>query len=195
LDPSRLISCAEAGNRIAVQETWRPEKADDFQQDGLDASRWRPGHADEWYRLIDVLSANLYLMNPGEAQATYRRYVEMTKPFNKPVILSEFGSMSLRDTRVPRRVLGNEARHAAILREAYRVFARLPDLTGYCPWCLVDTRAPTHWRWYNQGKGVFRYGLLDEEWREKRTVYRALKKSIAVLKRRYGESQMEQRGK
>jgi len=48
-------------------------------------------------------------------------------------------------------------------------------------------RGPLHWRWYNQGKAVFRYGFLDENWEEKTTVYNALKEAIATLKRTFGD--------
>ena len=93
--------------------------------------------------------------------------------------------MSLRGAAVADDVLGSEVRHAALLREAYQVFAGLPELTGYCPWCLVDIRVPIHWRWYNQGKGLFRYGLLDEHW-EKKLAFDAVKEAIAELKERFG---------
>lgn len=180
MDPSRLISCAEAGNMIAVTPVWRPDQADDFNRRTDEATHWRPGHTDEIYALFDVFSANMYL-GPGEAPVAYRRYVEMLRPYNKPMILSEFGCLSLRGSTVPDEQLGSEAYHSQIIREAYAAFAAIPELTGYCPWCLVDIRAPIHWRWYNGGKGVFRYGFLDENW-EKKTVYDTLKAAIAELK-------------
>ncbi|OPZ80262.1 MAG: hypothetical protein BWY76_03407 [bacterium ADurb.Bin429] len=117
----------------------------------------------------------------GDAAIAYRRYVEMLRGYNKPMILSEFGSSSLRGAQVPDDQLGSEANHSAVIRDAYATFAEVPELTGYCPWCLVDVRVPIHWRWYNKGKGVFRYGFLDENW-EKKTVYDTLKACIAQLK-------------
>jgi len=187
MDPSRLVSCAEAGSMIAVQPVWNPNQADEFRRDTAEAERWRPGHTDAIYDLFDILAANIYVRDSAEAAIAYPRFVEMLSPYNKPMILSEFGSMSLRGADVPDDVLGSEVRHANILREAYRVFAELPELTGYCPWCLMDVRGPLHWRWYNQGKAVFRYGFLDENWEEKTTVYNALKKAIATLKRTFGD--------
>ncbi|HEY3396485.1 MAG TPA: glycoside hydrolase family 2 TIM barrel-domain containing protein [Armatimonadota bacterium] len=186
LDPSRLISCAEAGNMIAVSPVWTPGQADEFDRRTDEAQQWRPGHTDELYDLFDVLSANLYV-GPAEAPVAYARYVEMMSPYNKPMILSEFGSMSLREAEVADDVLGSEVRHAMVLREAYDVFATLEDLTGYCPWCLSDIRCPLHWRWYNSGKAVFRYGFVDETWTKKTTVYQALKNAIAGLRRHWGD--------
>ncbi len=187
LDPSRLVSCAEAGNMVSVKPVWSPSKADEFTRPVEDAESWRPGHTDEWYALFDVLAANLYVGNPGEARPLYTRYVEMFRRYRKPLIISEFGAMSLRGAAVADTQLGSEARHAAILREAYGVFADLPDLVGYCPWCLADIRVPLHWRWYNQGKGVFRYGLLDEKYEPKTQVYAALREAVAGLKAHFSE--------
>jgi beta-glucuronidase len=185
LDPSRLISCAEAGNMISLKPVWAPESGDEFDRAIEDAESWRPGHTDEWYALFDVLAANLYVGDPGEAEPAYRRFVEMFKPYNKPLMLSEFGSMSLRGAEVPADRLGSEARHAAMLREAYEVFAGLPEISGYCPWCLADIRVPLHWRWYNEGKGVFRYGILDEQYEPKTPVYTALREAVARLKQQF----------
>ncbi|HOF88433.1 MAG TPA: glycoside hydrolase family 2 TIM barrel-domain containing protein [Armatimonadota bacterium] len=180
MDPGRLISCAEAGNMIAVAPVWKPEQGDQFNRRTDESVHWRPGHTDEIYALFDIFAANMYL-KVGEAGIAYRRYVEMLRGYNKPMILSEFGSTSLRGAQVPDDQLGSEANHRAVIRDAYTAFAEIPEISGYCPWCLVDVRAPIHWRWYNAGKGVFRYGFLDEHW-EKKAVYDTLKDCIAQLK-------------
>jgi beta-glucuronidase len=106
----------------------------------------------------------------------------MLRPLNKPLILSEFGSRSLRDSDADSDKLGSEERHSAIIREAYEVFAKLPEISGYCPWCLADMRVPLHWRWYNSGKAVCRYGFLDENWIPKK-VFSTLMECILKLKR------------
>jgi len=180
MDPTRLVSCAEAGNMISVHPVWEPEKADEFERPVEEAESWRPGHADEWYALFDVLAANIYVA-PGEAESAYRRYVEMFRAYNKPLMLSEFGSMSLLGADVPDDVMGSEERHCRIIGEAYEAFSKLPDLVGYCPWCLTDIRVPIHWRWYNQRKALFRYGVMDENWNKKKAFY-ALKECIQALK-------------
>jgi beta-glucuronidase len=185
LDPTRLISCAEAGNMISVSPVWTPGKNDEFDRATLEAQSWRPGHTDEWYGLIDILSANLYVNEDKDVEPTYRRYVEMFSRYNKPMIISEFGSISLRGAKVPDDELGSEVRHASLLRTTYDVFERLPELVGYCPWSLADVRGPLHWRWYCQGKGLFRYGFCDENWVRKEVVWDALKKAIAQLKAKH----------
>jgi beta-glucuronidase len=184
LDPSRLISCAEAGNMISVTPVWDPEKADEFKRDLTD--KWLPGHSDEWYELFDVLAANIYLNGGEDPNIAYRKYVEMLYDHNKPMMLSEFGSMSLLGADEPDDVLGGEGFHCDIIRTAYESFKNLPDLIGYSPWCLNDVRVPIHWRWYNQGKGVFRYGFLDENWQEKKA-YKVLKDGIKSLKEHFGD--------
>jgi beta-glucuronidase len=179
LDPSRLLSCAEAGNHISSKPSWSPAANDQFATDYRET--WIPGHSTEWYDLCDVFAANIYLGNPGETEDAYRNYVEMLKGLNKPMMLSEFGGMSLSDSGAAPDVLGSEERHCAILREAYEAFKKLPEISGYCPWCLADIRSPIHWRWYNSGKAVCRYGMLDENWKPKKT-FATLKKSIGSLK-------------
>ena len=94
--------------------------------------------------------------------------------------------MSLKDAPVENHVLGGEARHEAILREAYQSFRELPEITGYMPWCLMDVRVPMHWRWYNAGKAVFRYGLLSEQFTTKK-VFDVVKDEIARLKETFSE--------
>lgn len=181
LDPSRLISCAEAGNMISVKPTWAPGSNDEFTRDIKDAETWCPGHTDEWYHLFDVLSANLYVSSEEEIEPLYARYVEMFRRYNKPLLVSEFGSQSVRESNCPPDQLGSEERHARILQKTYEVFMDLPEIMGYCPWSLVDVRAVIHWRWYNRGKGVFRYGMVDENFVKKELVFNALRSSIHAL--------------
>ena len=182
LDSSRLVSCAEAGNMISVNPIWNPANGDEFDRNLEDADMWRPGHSDEWYSMVDVFSANIYVNDVGEAEPAYTRFVNMFKKYNKPMILSEFGSMSLKGADVADDILGSEKRHADIVADAYDVFKKLPELTGYSPWCLTDIRVPIHWRWYIEGKGVFRYGFMDEKWQPKEAYY-ILKQSISELKK------------
>ena len=182
LDPTRLISCAEAGNFVSVRPVWNPAQADEFDRRVSEVECWRLGHSDDWYNLFDILAGNVYV-GSGEAATAYRRFVELLKPFHKPLMLSEFGSMSLLGADLPPDRLGSEARHGTIIKEAYASFAELPEIVAYSPWCLMDIRVPLHWRWYNQGKAVFRYGFCDEHG-DKKTVFATLQACIARLKER-----------
>ncbi|MDD5198549.1 MAG: glycoside hydrolase family 2 TIM barrel-domain containing protein [Terrimicrobiaceae bacterium] len=189
LDPTRLLTCAESGNIVSTSTAWSPTKGDEFTGVGKPQveENHRPMHTDELYTLFDVLAANLYVANPGEEAVLYPRFVRLLSPYNKPLMLSEFGSMSLLGAKVPDDVLGSEARHALMIEKAYDVFKELPEITGYCPWVLLDGRAPIHWRWYNLGTGLFRYGFLNENWEPKQAFF-ALKKGIDQVKNHFKQS-------
>ena len=186
LDPSRLISCAEASNHASINSNWNPQANDEFVTDYHE--QWIGMHAPEWYEMFDVLAANLYLNNGEDAMSAYSNFVRMCRPYNKPMILSEFGSMSLKGAQVPDDELGSEVRHARLLHDTYEVLKQLPEISGYCPWCLADIRVPIHWRWYIQGKGLFRYGVYDEHY-EPKLAAAELTRCIADMKERFPRGQ------
>lgn len=187
LDPSRLLSCAEAQNFVVARPIWDPKQADEFHRRQEDVPYWRPGHTDEWYAMFDILSANFYPRTREEMEAVFSGFVHTLAPYEKPLMLSEFGGQSLRGATADPDLLGSEQRHAAILRDAYDIFKTLPEIVGLSPWCLVDVRVPQHWRWYNDGKAVFRYGFCDENWKPK-AAFHALKECIADLKAAHGHA-------
>jgi beta-glucosidase/6-phospho-beta-glucosidase/beta-galactosidase len=107
----------------------------------------------------------------------------MLRRFNKPLMITEFGSMSATDDGLEGRQatdLGHPDRHAVILREAYAAMAKHPEIVGYIPWALMDVRVPMHWRWYNRGTGTFAYGLLDNQYRKK-AVFEVVQEEIRKL--------------
>jgi beta-glucuronidase len=185
LDPSRLISSADSGHRRTLHAGWTPAAGDAFAND-FGEQQWIAGHPDEFYGLLDVLSGNVYVSGIGHGLTAYHKFVEMLRRYNKPLMISEFGSMSLLGADempdVTPTTLGSEARHVCLMREAYQSFRQLPEITGVMPWCITDVRVPMHWRWYNAGKGVFRYGLMDETWRPKK-VYAVVKEEIALMRK------------
>jgi beta-glucuronidase len=185
LDPSRLISSADSGHRITEKDTnWSPDKADEFDS-VLKHEKWKPGHPDDFYGLMDILSGNLYVSRHGDGLVAYHKFADMLRKYNKPLLVSEFGSMSFRGVEGPEDKMGTEDYHCRIVNEAYQSFAELPEIIGITPWCLVDVRVPMHWRWYNDAKAVFRYGLLDENWQKKK-VFDAVKNGIALVKDKIG---------
>jgi beta-glucuronidase len=187
LDPNRLVSCAEAQNIVSTASLWSPGNNDAFAGAAATWDTHLPMHEDAFYHLFDILSANLYVSEPGEEETLYPRFVKLFARYNKPLIVSEFGSISLRGAKVPPHQLGSEERHARMIERAYAMFAQLPEIKGYSPWVLVDGRAPIHWRWYNQGKGLYRHGFLDENWQPKQA-YAALGQGVARLKNLWQES-------
>jgi beta-glucuronidase len=189
MDPSRLVSSADSGHRRVLGQNWSPDRADAFAERPAE-SGWIPGHPDAFYDLLDILAGNVYVTGEGEGKVAYRRFVEMLRRYDKPLMISEFGSMSLLGADelpgVTPHTLGSEARHERVLRDAYQSFHALPEISGYMPWCLMDVRVPMHWRWYNAGQAVFRYGLLDEQGRAKRA-YGVVREEIGRLRERFGD--------
>ncbi|MGA1531420.1 MAG: glycoside hydrolase family 2 TIM barrel-domain containing protein, partial [Kiritimatiellia bacterium] len=186
LDPGRLISSADSGHRVTTDNGWTPAAGDAFDTK-IKGQDWKPGHPDAFYDLLDVLGANLYVGNPGDNPTATDKFVEMLRRFNKPLMITEFGSMSATDDAIGTHEetdLGHPARHAIILREAYHAMAKHPEIVGYVPWALMDVRVPMHWRWYNRGSGTFAYGLLDNQYRRKQ-VFDVVRDEISALKERY----------
>ncbi|MEM0966311.1 MAG: glycoside hydrolase family 2 TIM barrel-domain containing protein [Verrucomicrobiota bacterium] len=189
LDPSRLISSADSGYRKTTKSKWQPDAGDAFDT-AIKGEDWHPGHPDAFYELLDILGANLYVNNPGDNPTATDKLVEMLKPYNKPLMITEFGSMSTTEESPEGRTasdLGHPERHATILREAYEAMASCPEIIGYVPWALMDVRVPMHWRWYNRGSGTFAYGLLDNQYDEK-AVYQVVKECIAEIKEATGQT-------
>ena len=182
LDPSRLISSADSGHRKTTDNGWTPDAGDAFDT-AIKGQDWSPGHPDAFYDLLDVLGANLYVQTPGDNPTATDKFVEMLRRFNKPLMITEFGSMSATDDGLEGRQatdLGHPDRHAVILREAYAAMAKHPEIVGYIPWALMDVRVPMHWRWYNRGTGTFAYGLLDNQYRKK-AVFEVVQEEIRKL--------------
>jgi beta-glucuronidase len=185
LDPSRLISSADSGYRYTTKTKWTPDAGDAFDTD-IKGEEWHPAHPDEFYELLDVLGGNLYVQEGDNPTAT-DKFVGMLRRFNKPLVITEFGSMSTTDenTGKPEDACGHPKRHEKVLREGYQVCHRHPEIVGTVPWCLMDVRVPMHWRWYNRGSATFAYGLLDNDYNEKH-VYHVVREEIARLRETWG---------
>lgn len=183
LDPSRLISSADSGHRRTSDNGWTPGSGDAFDT-AIKGQDWSSGHPDAFYELLDVLGANLYVSHPGDNPTATDKFVAMLQRFNKPLMVTEFGSMSATDDALEGRGLhdlGHPERHAKILREAYAAMDQHPEIVGSMPWALMDVRVPMHWRWYNRGSGTFAYGLLDNEY-QKKAVFDVVKDCIDAAK-------------
>ncbi|HEY3415693.1 MAG TPA: glycoside hydrolase family 2 TIM barrel-domain containing protein, partial [Armatimonadota bacterium] len=173
LDPTRLISSAEA--HVLMNDTpWNPAQADDFSYGKQGRHAWRPSLPDAYYEAMDILSMNNYA--PPGSLAFDRNAVsgEVFAKYNKPIMISEFGSVSLRGSDAPLDELGSDAGHADVVRRFYESFETMPWLAGAAIWNFCDIRSPIQWQWFGSGLGVFRYGITDENW-EPKQVYQVVK--------------------
>ena len=182
LDPSRLISSADSGYRYTTKSKWTPDAGDAFDTD-IRGEEWHPAHPDEFYELLDVLGGNLYVQQQGDNPTATDKFVDMLRRFNKPLMITEFGSMSTTDENTSKgeNVCGHPKRHEKVLRQGYQACHSHPEIIGTVPWCLMDVRVPMHWRWYNRGSGTFAYGLLDNDYHEKH-VFHVVQEEVAKLK-------------
>lgn len=189
LDPSRLISSADSGYRRTLNSKWTPDAGDAFDED-MSASKFLPAHPDGFYEMLDVLGANLYVTKPGMNPKTTDLFVDMLKDYDKPLMITEFGSMSTSGSVEGREVneVGHPEYHSKILQEGYASFHDHEEIVGYVPWSLMDVRVPMHWRWYNRGSGTFAYGLSDNQYQNK-AVFKVVQDEIKKLRKKWGASQ------
>jgi beta-glucuronidase len=187
MDPSRLISSADSGYRHTRNSKWTPGAGDAFDED-TDSEIFLPAHPDEFYALLDILGSNVYVSKLGANPSTTQKWVDMLRPYNKPLMLTEFGSMSTTEEnpegREPTEV-GHPEFHKTILKEGFQATHEHPEIVGVVPWALMDVRVPMHWRWYNRGSGTFAYGFLDNDYQEK-AIYPTAKAEISALKKHWG---------
>jgi len=129
---------------------------------------------------LDVLAANKYMgwYHPWPAEPGN---VIWKSNFNKPLIISEFGSEALygnhgsKDTAS----LWTEEHQEQLYRDNIEMFRRIPFLRGVCPWILTDFRSPFRMQAQFQ-EGWNRKGLLSDKgfkkkaWFVTRDYYRQL---------------------
>ncbi|HEY3376801.1 MAG TPA: glycoside hydrolase family 2 TIM barrel-domain containing protein [Armatimonadota bacterium] len=171
LDPSRLISSAE-GQVVMSDTPWSPADVDQFRYSGADHRSWRPSLPDAYFDAMDVIAMNCYVGAFGhEPVESLEDALAVFYPYNKPVMMSEFGCVSRRgDTREDLTV-GGERRHVDVVRRAYEVFARTPWMSGAAIWNFLDMRTPLHWEDFVPGGARGLYGIVDKDWQPKQAFY------------------------
>jgi beta-glucuronidase len=171
IDPSRLISSAE-GNVHVNRSSWTPHDGDQFPKASADRRTWRPTLPDAYFRAMDIIAVNNYMGAFGQQPVEEMEdALRVWYDYNKPVLVSEFGSVSRRGDARDNLTAGGEQRHVDVVRRAYEVFGRLPWLSGASIWNLLDFRTPLHWENFAPGGGVGMFGIVDAEWRPKLVYY------------------------
>lgn len=96
---------------------------------------------DNMNEFVDIVSFNQYL---GWYRGTNESCKDMkwVIPYNKPVIISEFGGEALQGLHGDKKERWNEEYQEELYIQNTQMFNRIEGLAGVSPWILVDFRSP-----------------------------------------------------
>ncbi|MBL0739033.1 beta-glucuronidase [Flavobacterium sp. GN10] len=96
---------------------------------------------DNMNEYVDIVSFNQYL---GWYRGTNESCKDMqwVIPYNKPVIISEFGGEALQGLHGDKKERWNEEYQEELYIQNTQMFDRIEGLAGVSPWILVDFRSP-----------------------------------------------------
>lgn len=146
-DPSRLITSAFAAaihNKTAVLN-------------------------DPLMQSLDVIGYNEYIgwyMDTPESAASYT----WKDPLGKPVIMSEFGGGAKAGLHGPATERFTEEYQAALYKNQFVMFDKIPFLRGLSPWVLMDFRSPTR-QLPGIQDGYNRKGLISDKGEKKQAFF------------------------
>jgi beta-glucuronidase len=141
--------------------------------------------ADPLGEVLDVLGLNEYIGwyegRPEDADNT-----QWHDPYNKPVIVSEFGADALYNLRGDAETRFTEEYQANLFQHQLGMLQRMPFLAGTSPWVLMDFRSPRRplpgiQDYYN------RKGLISDRGQRKQAFY-VLQKFYREKARAMGET-------
>jgi beta-glucuronidase len=96
--------------------------------------------------------------------------VRWVVPYNKPVIISEFGADALQGMHADRLTRFSEEFQADLYRKTLPMLERIPQLRGLTPWILFDFRSPRR-ALPNIQDGWNRKGLVAENGTRKQAFF------------------------
>jgi beta-glucuronidase len=96
--------------------------------------------------------------------------VRWVVPYNKPVLISEFGGDALQGFRGDRLTRFTEEFQADLYRQTLPMLQKIPQLRGMTPWILCDFRSPRRALPHIQD-GWNRKGLIGENGTRKQAFY------------------------
>ena len=122
-------------------------------------------------KVLDVVGVNEYLGWYGAWPAKPADMI-WKNPYNKPLIMSEFGGEALYGQHGSADSNGywTEERQAQIYKDQIAMFKNIPFLRGTCPWILADFRSETRLNPTFQ-QGWNRKGLLSDKGLKKKAWY------------------------
>jgi len=148
LDPTRLVTAA-----TLTHETTTDHIAID----------------DPLGQYLDVLGINEYIgWYDGPPEKLDR--VQWATPYNKPVVVSEFGAGAVAGNHGDERTAWTEENMAMIYRKQVAMFKRIPFLQGTSAWVLMDFRSPRRLTPQIQD-GFNRKGLFSPQGQKKLAFY------------------------
>ena len=124
---------------------------------------------DPFAQYVDVISFNQYIGwydgNPDKCEK-----VEWKVPYNKPVIVSEFGAGALGGFHADKETVWSEEFQEELYRQTVLMLERIPNLKGVTPWLLTDFHSPRRPLPVIQD-GWNRKGLISETGNKKKAFY------------------------
>ena len=128
---------------------------------------------DTLYKYVDIISLNEYLgwYTPWQGKPSDTKWKFIYA--NKPVFISEFGGEAKYGSNYGPKDEANswsEEYQEQIYKDQIEMFKNIPNLSGVCPWILVDYRSPGRMHPIYQN-GYNRKGLLSEKGEKKKAWY------------------------
>jgi beta-glucuronidase len=124
---------------------------------------------DNMNEYVDIVSFNQYL---GWYRGTNESCKDMqwVIPYNKPVIISEFGGEALQGLHGDKKERWNEEYQEELYVQNTQMFNRIEGLAGVSPWILVDFRSPRR-QLPNIQDFFNRKGLISDQGIKKKAFY------------------------
>lgn len=124
---------------------------------------------DNMNEFVDIVSFNQYL---GWYRGTNESCKDMqwVIPYNKPVIISEFGGEALQGLHGDKKERWNEEYQEELYIQNTQMFNRIEGLAGVSPWILVDFRSPRR-QLPNIQDFFNRKGLISDQGIKKKAFY------------------------
>lgn len=124
---------------------------------------------DPFAQYVDVISFNQYIGwydgNPDKCEK-----VEWKVPYDKPVIVSEFGAGALGGFHADKETVWSEEFQEELYRQTVLMLERIPNLKGVTPWILTDFHSPRR-HLPNIQDGWNRKGLISETGNKKKAFF------------------------
>lgn len=124
---------------------------------------------DKLAEFVDLVSFNQYIgWYNGKPEKANQ--VDWRIPYNKPVIISEFGGGALAGFHADSLTIWSEEYQADVYRQNLKMIKDIPNIAGISPWILVDFRSPRR-PLANIQDGWNRKGIISSEGEKKQAFF------------------------